>query len=258
MMAEPTRRINVGIASSDDVAEERAAVLRVLERWNAGHFTAMLNAISWELASVPSLGDHPQNILNKLIIPRCQLLVAICWSRLGTPTPTAPSDTVDEINEFIRLKGAGRAMLYFCTRSVPHERIYPIGLARLRDCKAEMRSRGLYWEYQSVEEFESLLYEHLDGKVTEFLAGHFPPPGRRGKTDSLNAPLLRLWHHWLRINSILSLMLHTHREAWSEVRAEFKRALALRSKLRRAGWFTLAHYRRARPAPRGSGRRGGR
>jgi hypothetical protein len=26
-------------------------------------------------------------------------------------------------------------------------------------------------------------------------------------------------------------------EAWSEVRVEFKRALALRSEIRRAGWF---------------------
>jgi hypothetical protein len=34
-------------------------------------------------------------------------------------------------------------------------------------------------------------------------------------------------------------MLHTRwsAAAWSQVRAEFKRALALRSEIRRAGWF---------------------
>ena len=49
----------------------------------------------------------------------------------------------------------------------------------------------------------------------------------------------RLWHPWLRINSLLCVMLHTHRsaEAWSQVRVEFTRALALRSQIRRAGWF---------------------
>jgi len=49
----------------------------------------------------------------------------------------------------------------------------------------------------------------------------------------------RLWHPWLRINRILRVMLHTRwsAEAWSQVRAEFKRALALRSEIRRAGWF---------------------
>jgi len=34
-------------------------------------------------------------------------------------------------------------------------------------------------------------------------------------------------------------MLHTHwsGEAWSQVRVEFRKALALRSEIRRAGWF---------------------
>lgn len=59
-------RINVGISSPGDVAEERAAAARVLMRWNAQrHHGAMLNALGWESASVPALGDHPQNILNK-------------------------------------------------------------------------------------------------------------------------------------------------------------------------------------------------
>ena len=44
----------------------------------------------------------------------------------------------------------------------------------------------------------------------------------------------RLWHPWLRINRVLRVMLHTHwsAEAWSQVRVEFKRALALRSEIR--------------------------
>ena len=49
----------------------------------------------------------------------------------------------------------------------------------------------------------------------------------------------RLWHPWLRINRVLRVMLHTRwsAEAWPVVRVEFKRALALRSEIRRAGWF---------------------
>jgi len=46
-----------------------------------------------------------------------------------------------------------------------------------------------------------------------------------------------LWHPWLRINRVLSMMLHERwsAEAWSQIRVEFKRALALRSEIRRAG-----------------------
>ncbi|HZO40635.1 MAG TPA: hypothetical protein VFE97_15540, partial [Methylomirabilota bacterium] len=44
---------------------------------------------------------------------------------------------------------------------------------------------------------------------------------------------------WLRINRVLRVMLHTRwsAEAWAVVRVEFRRAVALRSEIRRAGWF---------------------
>jgi hypothetical protein len=47
----------------------------------------------------------------------------------------------------------------------------------------------------------------------------------------------RLWHPWLRINRVLRVMLQTRwgAEAWSVVRVEFRRVLALRSEIRRAG-----------------------
>ena len=48
-----------------------------------------------------------------------------------------------------------------------------------------------------------------------------------------------LWHPWLRINRLLRAMLHERwsAEAWPQVKAEFKKALALKSQIRRAGWF---------------------
>jgi hypothetical protein len=51
----------------------------------------------------------------------------------------------------------------------------------------------------------------------------------------------RLWHPWLRIHRLLRAMPHERwsAEAWPKVKAEFKKALALRSQIRRAGWFQL-------------------
>ena len=47
----------------------------------------------------------------------------------------------------------------------------------------------------------------------------------------------RLWHPWLRINRVPRVMLRTRwsAEAWAQVRVEFRKALALRSEIRRAG-----------------------
>ena len=49
----------------------------------------------------------------------------------------------------------------------------------------------------------------------------------------------QICHPWLRINRVLRLMLHTRwsEEAWLVARVEFRRALAVRSEIRRAGWF---------------------
>jgi hypothetical protein len=65
----------------------------------------------------------------------------------------------------------------------------------------------------------------------------------------------RLWHPWLRINRVLRVLLHTRwsAEAWSVVRVEFRRALALRSEIRRAGWqlSMLRDFCRTRSRQRG-------
>jgi hypothetical protein len=65
---------------------------------------------------------------------------------------------------------------------------------------------------------------------------HRGPVRGEGEANDTDA---RLWHPWLRINRVLRVMLHTRwsAEAWSQVRVEFKRAIALRSEIRRAGWF---------------------
>ena len=54
-----------------------------------------------------------------------------------------------------------------------------------------------------------------------------------GDTDT------RLWHPWLRIDRVLRVMLCTHwsAEPWSQVRVDFRKALALRSEIRRPGCF---------------------
>lgn len=169
------RRIDIAIASPGDVSDEREAIPRVFVRWNDRNTDAMLHPVMWESTSVPTLGDHPQHILNRQIIDRSELLLAILWSKLGTPTPTARSGTVEEIQQFIAIKGPGRVMLYFCTRNLPYD-TDPADLAKLREFKAEMRSKGLYHEYASVEEFERVLYQHLDAKVAELLQGRLPTP----------------------------------------------------------------------------------
>lgn len=87
-------------------------------RWNHAKKDFHLLPEMWETAAVPTYGDHPQHIINKQILERSDLLVALFWTRIGSPTPSASSGTIEEIREFVRLKGPKRVMLYFCTRPI--------------------------------------------------------------------------------------------------------------------------------------------
>jgi len=170
-----SQRVNILIASPGDVQKERDSVPKIFTRWNSSNDYAILHPTMWESAAVPTMGAHPQHLLNERLIRKSDLLVAILWSKLGTPTPTASSGTVEEIREFIRLKGPQRAMLYFCRRDLPYD-TDPAEMVKLRDFKAQMRTQGIYHEYTTQEEFERDLYQHLGIKVDEFVTGKLPTP----------------------------------------------------------------------------------
>ena len=76
------------------------------------------------------------------------------------------------------------------------------------------------------------------GESTISSGGLPSPPDGPERTTKLDQRR-RLWHPWLRINRALRVVLQTRwsAEAWLIVRAEFSRAVALRSEIRRAGWF---------------------
>ena len=61
----------------------------------------------------------------------------------------------------------------------------------------------------------------------------------RGATRSEEVNDTCLLHPWFRINRVMRVMLQTRwsAEQWSVVRVEFRRAVALRDEIRRAGWF---------------------
>ncbi len=72
--------LNVMIASPSDVAAERGLVREIVHEWNAVHSYSrgiVLQPIGWESHSSPSMGDHPQHILNEQVLSKCDLLVAV-------------------------------------------------------------------------------------------------------------------------------------------------------------------------------------
>jgi hypothetical protein len=175
-MLTNSRTVRIAIASPGDLKDVREAIPRIFMRWNNAHPNAHLLAKMWEFAT-PELGDHPQHLLNSQLLEESDLLIAMFWTRIGTPTPSARSGTIEEIREFVRRRGGSRAMLYFCTRPTNEA---PLNqdfseLAALKQFQNEMRTQGLYYEFHSLESFERDVYTHLQAKVTALLQGNLGP-----------------------------------------------------------------------------------
>ena len=88
------------LISPSDVLEERDALTSLVQRWNAQVGTglnARLELVRWEFHATPDLSDTAQNVINAQLLESCDLGIAVFWSRLGTPTPTYPSGSIEEI-----------------------------------------------------------------------------------------------------------------------------------------------------------------
>ncbi len=159
---------NVMIASPGDVEPERKIVRDVIHEWNDIHSegrAVRLAPIGWDTHSSPEMGNHPQDIINKKVLDRCDLLVGIFWTRIGTPTREHASGTVEEIEEHIK---AGKpAMLYFSKKPVVLDSVDRDQYDKVVAFKNSCKDRGIYQEYSELDDFQSKFYKHLQIKMND-------------------------------------------------------------------------------------------
>jgi len=158
--------VSVMIASPSDVATERQIIRDVVNGWNAVHAEdreLVLLPCAWETHASPAMGDRAQAIINKQLLKRCDLLVAVFWTRLGSPTGQAKSGTVEEINEHV---AAGKpAMIYFSDTPVRPDSVDDVQYKALRDFREDCKRRGLIETYSSLEEFRDKFSRQLTQTV---------------------------------------------------------------------------------------------
>ena len=167
-MAYKANVYKVMIASPSDVVPERAIVREVLAEWNAVNADlrkTVLLPVGWETHVSPTMGERPQEIINKQILKDCDLLVGVFWTRLGSPTGDYSSGTVEEIEEHIK---AGKpTMLYFSSRPVLPDSVDAEQYAELKAFKDTCKSRGIFETYIDLSEFRSKFYRQLQLKLNQ-------------------------------------------------------------------------------------------
>ncbi|PFG12288.1 DUF4062 domain-containing protein [Bacillus sp. es.036] len=165
-MSYNARVFNVMIASPGDVAAERSIIRDVIYEWNAIHSIVrniVLLPVGWESHSSPEMGAKPQEIINGQVLDKCDLLIGVFWTRIGTPTDKYASGTVEEIENHISVDKP--AMLYFSSQPVVLETVDMEQIKQLKRFKESCQSRGLYEEYDSHSNFKEKFYQHLQLKL---------------------------------------------------------------------------------------------
>ncbi|WP_292935970.1 hypothetical protein [Noviherbaspirillum sp.] len=170
-MAFPAQVFRVLIASPSDVSAEREVAVRAIQEWNdlnAAERRVVLLPLRWETHSAPVYGKRPQDVINRQVVDHCDLLVGIFWTRVGTPTGTAESGTVEEIE---RIANSGRpVMLYFSQAKQDPEKIDLDQLGRLREFKKKTFPKALVESYADHVEFKDKLAKQIEIQLRTLLA----------------------------------------------------------------------------------------
>lgn len=158
----------VMIASPSDVAHERSIIREIIHEWNTVNSDSrkiVLLPIGWETHSSPTMGDRPQEIINKQVAKDCDILVGVFWTRIGTPTEHHLSCTVEEIEEHIARDKP--TMLYFSSVPVIPDSVDQEQYSNLKKFKDSCSTRGIYETYANLNDFKDKFYRHLQIKLNK-------------------------------------------------------------------------------------------
>ncbi len=169
-MSYTARVFRILIASPSDVQEERDVAVKTIQEWNdlnSSERQVVLLPLRWESHSAPEYGKRPQEIINRQVVDFCDLLVGVFWTRIGSPTGSADSGTIEEIE---RVASQGKpVMLYFSQAKQDPDKIDIEQLSKLRVFKEKTFPRALVENFGNLVEFRDKLAKQLEIQIRELI-----------------------------------------------------------------------------------------
>jgi hypothetical protein len=143
----------VMIACPSDMEANAEIVRKAIASWNDSHAKRMglvLLPISWRTHAAPAAGDRPQNIINRQVLARADILVALFGTRIGSPTDKFASGTEEEIQ---RHHDDGKpVMVYFSRVPVDPHLVQAEQLDGVRHFRQRFGARALHGEFMDGSE----------------------------------------------------------------------------------------------------------
>ncbi len=150
------------IGGPNDALEERNAAVQAVMDWNDHHAVAqriVLLPATWEVHTRPEYGSSPQEIINRQLVDKCDAMIAIFKSRLGTPTEEHLSGTVEEIE---RVHSGGKdVMVYLYDGPISQQTAGLESFFAYTKFKASLRDKGLYAGYDNTDHFKNKVRSHI-------------------------------------------------------------------------------------------------
>ena len=161
-MAQNTTTYNLLIACPSDIEEEKEIIADVTNRVNSASIRFgdgyVIQPQFYKLDSFPTRGSTQENINNQLL-DKCDIIIAIFWSKLGTPTSVAESGTVEEIERGI--KQEKEVAIYFSEKPVPFDHDQD-QFKRLKEYRNKLAQNELKIDTKNYNEG---YYEFSDKKI---------------------------------------------------------------------------------------------
>lgn len=135
--------IQVLIACPSDVAGFVPQIKEIISSLNnvTQNNGVFLRPVYYRDNSYPELNGEIQAVIDRQLVVKSDILVAVFWKRLGTPTENGKTGTQREIQYFNDLRK--QIFLYFMDKAAPMSEIECDQLQKLKEYKSDVL-RGKY------------------------------------------------------------------------------------------------------------------
>ena len=164
--------IQVRLSSPSDLPpEHRDLIHSTIRAWNTNYsrrFGVLFSPTDWQEGVSPSYGQEPQAFINEQLVASSDMGLVVLTSRLGTPTKTHSSGTVEEI-DLLHSQGKRVAILRNMTPSSPISTMEAIQqLAALDEYLRSIQDKALYGNYSSNEQLMQIINNTLNNVARDY------------------------------------------------------------------------------------------
>ena len=153
-----SRKYLIMLGGASDVQEELKLARDTINKWNDAYYMSdiSLQPIDWNNNTFPSFGNHPQKEINKQLTNTSDLLVCVIGGKLGTPTDTHQSGTIEEIDEHVK---ANKPVMVFIRKQNDSTNVSD--LMAVQEYIKTISSKCLFVQFDNTNCFKDIFRDKL-------------------------------------------------------------------------------------------------